>query len=201
MSDLKRRDVLQILGAAPAAAAFTWTEAEAQQAAQGSQAARRRAAAAKQAYKPRFFTAREYATVVALADIIIPKDARSVSASEAGAPEFIDYIVAEQKDRQTAMRGGLVWLDSECRRRFDKGFLECATEQRTQVLDDIAYPAKARRELSHGVRFFTQMRDLVATGFWSSKAGVADLGYQGNVPTVWNGAPEDVLKKLGVSYD
>jgi hypothetical protein len=201
MSDLKRRDMLGILGAAPAVAAFTWTEAEAQQAAQGSQAARRRAAATKTAYKPRFFTAREYATIVALSDIIIPKDERSVSASAAGAPEFIDYIVAEQKERQVAMRGGLVWLDTECRKRFDKGFLECTMEQKTQVLDDIAYPAKARKELSHGVRFFTQMRDLVATGFWSSKAGVADLGYQGNVPAVWNGAPDEVLKKLGVSYD
>jgi gluconate 2-dehydrogenase gamma chain len=202
MSDMKRRRVLQIMGAAPAVAAFTWSEAEAAQAAQASQQAKRKAAAGKQAFKPKFFTAHEYATVVALADIIIPKDERSGSASEAGAPEFIDYIVNEQKDRQTALRGGLVWLDSECRRRFDKEFLECTETQRLQVVDDIAWPKKAKPDLSHGVRFFSTMRDLVASGFFSSKVGVADLGYVGNVPVgEWNGAPPEVLDKLGVSYD
>src|SRR5947209_6872401 len=100
MSDINRRNMLRILGAAPAAAvAFTWTTEEAVEAAQQSQQARRQAAAANQAYKPRFFTAQEYATIVALADLILPKDSRSGSASEAGAPEFIDYIVAEQTDR------------------------------------------------------------------------------------------------------
>ncbi len=201
MSEINRRNVLQILGATPAAAAaFTWTAAEAELAAQQASAERQKAAAAKQAYKPKFFTAREYATVVALSDLIIPKDDRSGSASEAGAPEFIDHIVGLQEERQTAMRGGLVWLDSECRRRFDKAFLDCADAQRRAVLDEIAWPGKARPELSHGVRFFTAMRDLVATGFWSSRVGVKDLGYQGNVPTVWNGAPPEVLEKLGVNY-
>lgn len=201
MTEFNRRDMLQILGATPAIAAFTWTEADAAEAARESQAARKQAAAKKEPYKPKFFTAREYATIVALADMIIPKDERSGSASDAGAPEFIDHIVSLQKQRQTAMRGGLVWLDSECRRRFDKAFLECTDAQRREVLDDIAWPAKARPEMSHGVRFFTAMRDLVATGFWSSKIGVEDLGYMGNVPVgEWTGAPEHVLQKLGVSY-
>src|SRR5690606_35622970 len=97
----------------------------------------------------RFFTRREFDTIVALADMIIPRDARSGSASDAGTPEFIDYIVAEQPARQTPMRGGLVWLDSECRRRFDKAFLECTDAERRQVLDDIAWPARARPEMSH----------------------------------------------------
>ena len=201
MSDLNRRDVLQILGATPAAVAITWNEAEAAQAAQQSQQARKQAAAKGQAYKPRFFTAREYAVVVALSDLIIPKDDRSPSASQVGTPEFIDHIVSLQSERQTALRGGLVWLDTECRKRFNKAFLECADAERRQVLDDIAFPAKAKPEMSHGVRFFTTMRDLVASGFWSSRAGVKDLGYVGNVPTLWHGAPEAVLSKLGVSYE
>jgi hypothetical protein len=96
------------------------------------------------------------------------------------------------------MRGGLAWLDTECRRRFDKAFLECADAQRRQVLDDIAFPKQAKPELLHGARFFTAMRDLVATGFWSSRMGIDDLGYKGNVPTVWNGAPPEVLQKLGL---
>jgi hypothetical protein len=202
MTDIKRRDALRMLGSVPAAAvAFTWTHEEAVQAATASRQAAGQAAAAGRAYTPRFFTAREYATVVVLSDLIIPRDARSGSASDAGAPEFIDYIVAEQPARQVAMRGGLVWLDSECRRRFDLAFLEAVDAQRRQVLDDIAWPGRARPELSHGVTFFTTMRDLVAAGFWSSRIGVADLGYQGNRPTEWTGAPPEVLQKLGVSYE
>jgi hypothetical protein len=136
-----------------------------------------------------------------LSDVIIPRDGRSGSASEAGAPEFIDYIVAEQAERQTAMRGGLVWLDTECRRRFDRAFIDATADQQRQVLDDIAFPKTASPELSHGVRFFTTMRDLVATGFWSSKIGMADIGYMGNVFVAeWKGAPDEVLRKIGVSY-
>jgi hypothetical protein len=201
MRDLKRRRVLQVLGATPALAALAFTESEAALATQQAQTARRQAAAAGQAYKPKFFTAAEYATVTALADLIIPKDDRSGSASEAGVPEFVDHIVGAQTQRQVGMRGGLVWLDTECRRRFDKAFLACADAERRQVLDDIAYPAKADKRFSHGVRFFSGLRDLVAAGFFSSKVGVADIGYIGNVPNVWNGAPDNVLQKLGVSYD
>jgi hypothetical protein len=194
--------MLQVLGAAPAAAAFTWTPLEAAAAADHAHAAVQAAAAGRGPYTPRFFTATEFAMVKALADLIIPRDGRSGSASDAGAPEFIDYIVAEQHERQTAMRGGLVWLDTESRRRFDKGFMAASAAERTQILDDIAYPARAPRTLSQGARFFTTMRDLVATGFWSSKVGMADIGYMGNVFVAeWKGAPDEVLNKLGVKYE
>ncbi len=201
MSEIKRREALKILGAVPAAAALTWTHEEAMQAAAGAREAASQAAAAGRAYVPRFFTAREYAMVILLSDLIIPRDARSASASEAGTPEFIDYIVAEQPTRQVAMRGGLMWLDAECQRRFDRTFADATDPERRQVLDDIAFPSRARAEFSHGVSFFTAMRDLVAAGFWSSRVGVADLGYQGNRPVEWTGAPPEVLQKLGVSYD
>ncbi len=192
MTDINRREMLQVLGAAPAAAAaLTLTPAEAA-------AVTRQVAAAPQPYQPRFFTPREFQTIVVLGDMVIPKDGRSGSASDAGTPAFIDFIVAEQPERQTGMRGGLVWLDSECRRRFDKAFLEASATERGQVLDDIAFPARARPEMSHGVRFFSTFRDLVATGFWSSKMGVEDLGYTGNRPTVWSGPPPEVLSKLGL---
>jgi hypothetical protein len=198
---MDRRKVLQVLSAAPAAVAFTWTPLEAQAAADHAHAAVQ-ASAASGPYQPRFFTAAEFATIRLLADLIIPRDAKSGSASDAGAPEFIDYIVAEQPERKTAMHGGLVWLDTESRRRFDKGFMAAAPAERAQILDDIAYPAKAPKAFSHGVRFFTTLRDLVATGFWSSKVGMADIGYMGNVFVAeWKGAPDDVLKKLGVSYE
>ena len=197
MDKLDRRSMLQLLGSVPVAAGLTWTDADAAQAAKSAQAARRPAARA--AYKPKFFTAHEYATVRLLVDIIIPADERSGSATDAGVPEFMDFLVADQPGRQTAMRGGLNWIDHECEERFDKRFLDCTAGQRAAVLDDIAWPQRARPEFAHGVAFFNSFRDLTASGFWSSKMGVADLQYTGNVMVLeWTGCPPEALQKIGL---
>jgi hypothetical protein len=202
MDKLNRRKALQVLGAAPALAGIAWTEAEAQQAHQHAQQARRSAAAAKAAYKPKYFTPHEYATVTAFANLIIPKDARSGNASEAGVPEFIDYMMVDQPERQLLMRGGIRWVDSDCRKRYGQPFVKCTPAQQIEICDALAYPAKARPEHSHGVRFFSAVRDLTATGFFTSRIGIADLDYKGNtfVPT-WTGAPKEALDHLGVSYE
>jgi gluconate 2-dehydrogenase gamma chain len=196
---MKRRDILKILLAAPAAT-ISWTEAEAAQAVASAQAAR--AATTAKPFVPKFFTATEFKLVRTLADIIIPKDERSGSASDAGVPEFMDFMMIDQPARQIAMRGGLAWLDTECQERFDKTFLDCAESERTAVLDDIAWPEKARPELSHGVAFFNSFRDLTASGFWTTRMGIDDLQYLGNRSVArWNGCPPEALKKLGVSYE
>src|SRR5207237_2313078 len=132
---------------------------------------------------PKFFTAPEYETVSVLADMIIPRDGRSGSAIDADVPQFMDFMMADQDtsaEARTAMRGGLAWLDAECRRRFGRRFAECAERNRTALLDQIAWPAPAKPELSQGVAFFSAFRDLTASGFWSSEMGVKDLRYQGN---------------------
>jgi gluconate 2-dehydrogenase gamma chain len=195
---MNRRAMLQLLGAAPLAAGFTWTDVEAAEARQKAQSAH--AAAPRAPFKPKFFTEHEYATVRVLADLIIPKDERSGSATDAAVPEFMDFMMHDQPTRQTAMRGGLAWIDLECQDRFDKRFLECAAAERTAVLDDIAWPQKAKPEFVQGVAFFNSFRDLTASGFWSSKVGVADLQYVGNtmVPE-WKGCPPEALRKLGVA--
>jgi hypothetical protein len=200
VSTVKRRTVLQMMAAAPVAAAFAWTEAEAAQAHEHAQAARATATKAGSAYKPKFFTPHEWATVRLLVDIIIPKDERSGSATDVGVPEFMDFMMNDQRERQTAMRGGLAWLDVECQKRFDKTFLDCAADQRTAVLDDIAWPQKATPALSNGVAFFNSFRDLTATGFWTTKVGMQDLQYMGNTFVAqWKGCPTEVLKKLGIN--
>jgi hypothetical protein len=197
---VNRRDALKLLVAAPAAAGLAWTDAEAAAAGALAEAAQR-AAAAGTAFTPKFFTAHEYATVRVLVDLIIPKDERSGSATDAGVPEFMDFMMIDQPARQVAMRGGLAWLDVECQARFDKRFLDCPAEQRTAVLDDVAWPQQARPGMSHGVAFFNSFRDLTATGFWTTKMGIEDLQYMGNRSVArWNGCPEEALKKLGVGY-
>jgi hypothetical protein len=103
---------------------------------------------------------------------------------------------------RTAMRGGLAWLDAECRRRFGTRFVDAADRKRTALLDQIAWPAKAKPEMKQGVAFFNAFRDLTASGFWSSEMGVKDLRYQGNtVVPEWTGCPEAALRKIGVRYD
>jgi hypothetical protein len=197
--DTDRRTMLRLLAAAPAAAGFTWTDAEAQQAHTHAQAAQTAAKKTGAPYKPKFFTPHEWATVTMLVDIIIPKDERSGSATDAGVPEFMDFMMSDQPGRQTAMRGGLAWLDRECVSRFDKTFIDCTAAQRTQVLDDIAWPRKAPPGLSHGVAFFNSFRDLTASGFWTTKMGMHDLQYMGNVfVPEWKGCPDEVLNKLGI---
>lgn len=148
----------------------------------------------------KFFTEHEMATITLLADILIPKDEISGSASDAKVPEFIEFIVKDMPSHQTPMKGGLRWLDLHCMKKFEKAFINSSNEQQISVVDEIAYPKKAKPELSQGVNFFSLMRDLTATGFYSSAIGIKDIGYAGNVPNKWNGIPEDVLKQYKLSY-
>ncbi|QQL49084.1 gluconate 2-dehydrogenase subunit 3 family protein [Mucilaginibacter ginkgonis] len=148
-----------------------------------------------------FFTDHEMATITVLADIIIPKDDRSGSASDAGVPAFIGFIVKDMPDHQTPMRGGLKWLDLKCLNLYGKSFVDCSHNQQIEMVTAIAYPAKATLEMQPGVTFFNRMRDLTATGFFSSKMGMKDIGYMGNspMPGVFPGPPKEVLHQYGFS--
>lgn len=147
-----------------------------------------------------FFTEHEMATITVLADIIIPKDDMSGSASEAKVPEFIEFIVKDMPDHQVPMRGGLRWLDVYSYKKNAKAFKDCTHEQQIAIVDEIAFPDKAKEEVKQGVAFFSLMRNLTATGFYTTEMGVKDIGYMGNVPNQWNGVPDDVLAQYGVSY-
>lgn len=147
-----------------------------------------------------FFTEHEMATITILGDIIIPKDDVSGSASEAKVPDFIEFIVKDMPHHQVPMRGGLRWLDMQCLKKFEKSFKDCSHEQQITLLDEIAYPEKAKNNMRPGVAFFSLMRDLTATGFYTSEIGVKDIGYVGNVPTKWNGVPAEVLTKHNLKY-
>ena len=180
MSATSRRSALRLIGAAPLAVGFGVGAAEAQ-AARAEAARAVRAAARGQAYKPKFFTAHEWETVRILVDLIIPRDERSDGERE-------------REDRQTAMRGGLAWLDVQCRRRFGHDFTACAEAERTALLDDIAY-VKPGDDQPHP--FFNAFRDLTASGFWSSQMGIEDLQYMGNqFVAEWKGTPPEVLARL-----
>jgi hypothetical protein len=193
---MKRREAVGAMAMAAVTAAFRWTPAEAQRAASLVLEAR------KTPFAPTFFTPHEWETVRVLVNFIIPRDERSGSATDAGVPEFMDFMLTDRPDGQVPMRGGLAWLDNECYERSGKTFLTSTEAERTAILDDIAWPKKARPEMSQGVAFFNMFRDMTASGFWSSKIGVADLDYQGNTFVAeWKGCPPAALQKLGVQYE
>ena len=175
MSDLTRREVLAWLATLPLAQAALAAE---------------RALNSAAPLAPKFFTAHEWRTVRVLVDYIIPRDERSGSATDAGVPEFMDFIMNDRPAERLPMRGGLHWIDNRSRDQFGAAFADCPAAQQTAVLDQIT-----------DNEFFIRFRDLTATGFWTSKMGIADLGYVGNtVVHQWNGCPDAALTKLGVSY-
>ena len=149
----------------------------------------------------KFLTMAELATIGILADIIIPAEGKSGSATQAGVPAFIDFIVKDMPQYQTPIRGGLRWLDNHSTKRFGKSFAQITPKQRIEIVEDIAYPDDVKPEFSHGAAFFSQIRNLTVTGFYTTRMGFDDLGYMGNTPNDWQGVPQDVLDKYGLKYD
>ena len=204
MSDLSRRDALKLLGAVPLVGALDWSAPSLERATRMVTRLHEDGPAAAP-YAPKFFTPHEWRTVRVLADMIIPKDERSGSATDAKAPEFMDFMLAEKdtsESSRVSMRGGLAWLDTEMRDRFTKDFLGASDVQRRAVLDDIAFPKTAKPEFRAGVAWFNRFRSNVGSAFFSSAMGWQDLRYIGNVfnPN-WNGCPPEATRKLGVSYE
>ncbi|HTO27184.1 MAG TPA: gluconate 2-dehydrogenase subunit 3 family protein [Devosia sp.] len=196
MSDISRREMVGVLSVATAATAFGCKAADVQRAAD-------HVAATTGRYTPGFFTPEEWKTVNVLVDVIIPKDERSGSATDAGVPQFMDFMMQENPDSQQRMRLGLAWLNRESRARFQASFPDATGEQQLSLVNEIAWPEKAKgtETLKEPARFFTNFRNLTASGFWSSRMGVEDLGYKGNVYVQhWDGCPQPQLEKLGVSY-
>lgn len=198
---VSRREALGYLATLPLAGALEIAPPTLERAMRAAERAQADRAAGAPAAAPRFFTAHEWRTVRMLVDYVIPRDAHSGSATDAGVPEFMDFIMRDKPDNQIWMRGGLAWLDLECERRFGTTFVASKLSQRTQVLDDIAYPDKAPASAHPGVAFFNRFRDLTSSGFWTTKIGIDDLHYMGNrmLPS-WNGCPDAALAKLGVKY-
>ena len=148
-----------------------------------------------------FFTDAEKRIVEVLADIIIPADEVSGSASESGVVEFIEFMMKDIPSFQVPTRGGLMWLNNQCNSRFGKLFVECSDSEQVKIIYEIAWPDDAAPEMEYGVNFFNRMRNLVTTGFFTSGMGIRDLGYIGNTPNFWDGVPKEVLERHGLSYD
>jgi hypothetical protein len=177
---ISRRDVLKSLAMGAAATSVLRTiPAQAAEYAHHMIAAEK---AAAKVYAPKFFAAHQYKTLQTLCQTIIPVDADSEGAIEAGAPEFIDLLTSENTEYQVKLGGGLMWLDGTCSDRYGKVYLDCTPQQQKEILDQIAYRNNAMMDarLSQGVEFFSFLRNMTADGFFTSDIGIKYLGYIGS---------------------
>ncbi|MFC4220567.1 gluconate 2-dehydrogenase subunit 3 family protein [Flagellimonas marina] len=154
-------------------------------------------------YDEQFFNEHELATMTVLCDLILPGSEEFKSASDADVVSFIEFMAKDIPEMQTDLRGGLMWLDHKSNTEFEMEFKSATEAQQKTILDEIAYYDAniPESERPFEVNFFSLVRNLTMTGFYTTKIGIEELGYKGNMPNVWDGVPDDVLKKHGVSYD
>jgi gluconate 2-dehydrogenase gamma chain len=138
------------------------------------EAAAAAAATAGGLYKPKALTQHEFDTLKTLAEIIVP------GASKGGAAEFVDLLSSQNPEMLAIYTGGIGWLDEAMRRHYHTDFLTASAEQKTEMLDKIAYRKNRTAELSPGIKFFDWARRMTVDAYYTSAAGIKDVGYMGN---------------------
>lgn len=147
-----------------------------------------------------FFDESEMESITRLANLILPSHDDG-SIEEAEVPGFIEFIAKDIPSLQKPLKTGLKWLEQESKQQFEKAFVDCSEAHQKSILDSIAYEIEDVEEQPEGIAFFSLIRDLVVTGYFTSAVGLKDLGYVGNTPNVWDGVPYQVLKEHDVAYD
>lgn len=207
---MNRRDTLKSLMLAPAASALivsskgnaaatkNWTELPTSYSYGRTEVEK---AYDAELFAENYFREHELITIAVLCDIILPSDHPNGGALDAGLPDFVEFMAKDRERYKLPIRGGIAWLDSYSLERFGADFISIQENEQLTICDSIAYPDITDPELQPGISFFTLMRNLTMTGYYTTEAGFRDLGYVGNTPNVWDGVPEDVLQKHGKSYD
>ena len=148
-----------------------------------------------------YFREHELVTIAVLCDIILPNNHPNGGALDAGLPDFVEFMVKDREQYKLPVRGGIAWLDSYSIENFGPDFINISEAQRLSICNEIAYPDNHAPELQAGISFFSLMRNLTLTGYYTTELGFRDLDYMGNTPNVWDGVPEAVLRRHGKSYD
>lgn len=148
-----------------------------------------------------YFREHELVTIAVMCDIILPNDHPNGGALDAGLPDFVEFMVKDREQYKLPLRGGIAWIDNYSIDKFGANFINISERQRLNICDEIAYPDITNSSLQPGIRFFTLMRDLTLTGYYTTEIGFIDLGYEGNTPNVWDGVPDEVLRRHGKSYE
>jgi hypothetical protein len=148
----------------------------------------------------KFFEDTELQAIRTLANLILPPSEKG-TVEQAGVVDFIEFMAKDEPEFQVKIRGGLMWLNGYCNSEYKSVFVSCTEEQQKAVLDRIAYPLPYVDEQPQEIRFFSLIRNLVVTGYFTSEVGIKELNYKGNMPNVWDGVPQEVLDDHGMSYN
>lgn len=191
MSETRREHLVRIAGAVslagmtPAAAQHVHDAAAAGQKAAGG------------VYKPKCLTAHEFRTLEVLCEEIVP------GARQGGAAPFIDLLCSNNKELAAIYTGGLAWLDRAMEKRANANFAGAPAAEQTALLDLIAFRRNSNEELAPGIRFFDWARRMTVDAYYTSPAGIKELGFQGNGAVGRFEVPkeivDDVLRKSGLA--
>ena len=152
---------------------------------------------------PLTFSDAQRRTAAALCAAIIPAEGEFPSAAAAGVPDFIDEWIsapyADQQQDRAPLLDGLEWIEREAQRRFGQSFAALDEPQAGAICDDICHAPDAAPAFAAPAKFFARFRDLTAGGYFSTPAGMKDIGYVGNTPLAeFKGPPPEALRHLGL---
>ena len=138
-------------------------------------------------YVPKAFTEHETKTLRALCEMIVP------GATQGGAFEYIDLLSSQNDQLKAIYTGGLGWLDRKMESRVQTTWVDAKPEAQKAMLDVIAYRMNSDA-YGPGVRFFDWIRKMTVDAYYTSAAGVKDLGYLGNRGMSTFSVPADAVE-------
>ena len=156
----------------------------------------------KKLFSIQCFSKKEMKSITQLCNLILPPNEFG-SIEDAEVPELIEFMAKDIPGYEIPIKDGLLMLDKISKQKNSMVFINCNEIEQKKILDQMAFPDPnmSSSEQKEEVKWFSLMRNLTMTGYYTSKVGIEELGYVGNTPNVWDGVPQDVLDQYGLSYD
>ena len=152
---------------------------------------------------PLTLNAAQRAAVTALADVLLPADERSPAASTLGVPAFVDEWISAPYPLQQADRVAILelvaWLDREAAALGVASFTDLGGAGQSALCDRLGDAASALDADRQAAGFFDRFRVICLGAYYTTEAGMADIGYVGNTPSAtFSEPPAEVLERLGL---
>jgi gluconate 2-dehydrogenase gamma chain len=147
------------------------------------------------------------ATVKAIAEMILPRT-DTPGAADVGAAAFVDLVLTEwydEADRKHFL-AGIADIDARSNTLFGKDFADCQAKQQSQILVDLG--EKMARDIGRvndqrvpegefpvDTNFYTMMRRLTLSAYYTSEAGATEELHFEIVPGSYEGCATDRAEK------
>lgn len=165
-------------------------------------------------YEVKYFNDHEFRTLERLSELVVPEDEGGPSGREGGAPEFIDLLSSQNPELAAIFTGGILWLDSASSARSGKPFVESKEEEQTSLLDALVeterneegtrwntreyrrfsvFGIRRQSDMRGGLEFFGWARQLIVDAYYTSPAGIKDIGFEGNASHTEYEVPQEAI--------